>query len=281
MNLKCANVRDTGEEFVVRLPTTKNKEPKTYVIDGEFTNIFREYIALRPRDATTDRFFLQYRNGRCINQVIGKNSIAKFPKEIAKFLQLDDPESYTGHAYRRTGTTIAAESGANSDELMRMGPWKSRAVCEKYIKQSVGYKKTLGRMITGAIKLPSTVTEGSVAKTATNAISANYARPIMPVKVGNDLTMGRVMPSSLSADFTSPIGGLSESISCVRKITESLQRQPMHSATTSVDSDDKTSNSSGVLSQSNSVGINVPDNKNNIILHFGGECSKFTIINMK
>lgn len=42
------NVRDTGETFILKVPTTKNKERKMYVIEGGFTKIIRQYIKLRP-----------------------------------------------------------------------------------------------------------------------------------------------------------------------------------------------------------------------------------------
>lgn len=47
------------------------------------------------------------------------------PKEIAKFLQLEDPESYTGHSLRRSSATVVADSGAGIDLLKRLGDWKS------------------------------------------------------------------------------------------------------------------------------------------------------------
>lgn len=182
-NIKCSHVKDTGEYFIVKIPYTKTKVPKTNVIDGEYTHIIRKYMSLRPPDATTDRFFMQYRNGRCVNQVIGKNNIAKFPKEIAKFLHLENPESYTGHSYRRTGATIAADAGASMEQMKRMGPWISPTVCEKYIQESVGYKRQLGRIISGAINLPSTVTSGS-ARVMENVTSTNNALvPVLNIRI--------------------------------------------------------------------------------------------------
>jgi len=44
-------------------------------------------------------------------QKVGKNTIAEYGKDIAKYLQLPEPEKYTGHFIRRTVTTLAAESG--------------------------------------------------------------------------------------------------------------------------------------------------------------------------
>lgn len=149
------NIRDSGKEFILSIPTTKTKVKKMYVIEGGFTDIIRQYIKLRPPNVPTDRFFVQYRDGKCRCQVIGKNVIAKVPKEMAKFLKLPNPNSYTGHSYRRSGTTIAANNGATIEQLKRMGGWKSSTVFEKYIQESIGYKRQLGRLISGAINFSS------------------------------------------------------------------------------------------------------------------------------
>ncbi|KAG4070681.1 hypothetical protein HA402_013601 [Bradysia odoriphaga] len=154
-NFTTENVKDDGTEIEVFLPTTKNKEKKYYVICGEFAQIIRSYMKLRSPNTTSNRFFVQFRNGKCVNQVMGKHSIAKIPKNVATYLKLDEPAKYTGHSYRRTGTTIAADAGASLEDLKRLGPWKSSKVCEGYIQESRGYKRKLGNMITGAINLPS------------------------------------------------------------------------------------------------------------------------------
>ena len=117
--LTIKNVFDDGKELRVKIPKTqtKTKKKKDYIICDEFANIVREYMKLRPSNAKTDRLFLQWRNGKCVNQVMGKNSIAKIPKEMAKYLNLPDPSSYTGHSYRRTSTTVAVDAGCSMDEI--------------------------------------------------------------------------------------------------------------------------------------------------------------------
>ena len=49
---------------------------------------------MRPSNLDTKRFFLAYRNGKCIRQPIGINKFADFPREIAEWLKLDNPRSY-------------------------------------------------------------------------------------------------------------------------------------------------------------------------------------------
>ena len=55
------------------------------------------YIALRPAGAKDRRLFYAYRNGKCINQVVGKNQFYRVPETVTNFFQLKNAESYTGH----------------------------------------------------------------------------------------------------------------------------------------------------------------------------------------
>ena len=52
------------------------------------------------------------------------------PSQIATFLGLSEPETYTGHSYRRSGATMMANSGATITDLKRMGDWGSTSVAE-------------------------------------------------------------------------------------------------------------------------------------------------------
>lgn len=140
VKLTTDNVTDDGFEIVVRIPDSKTKEPRMYPVNIRFVKYIREYISLRPPNITTNRFFIQYRNGKFVNQVMGKNSISIIPKEVATFLGLANPKDYTGHSVRRSSTTIAANAGAGIEMLKRLGGWKSSTVCEGYIQESLGYK---------------------------------------------------------------------------------------------------------------------------------------------
>lgn len=176
-SLTVANINDDGNEITVYLPWTKTKVTKEYIIGGEMAKIIRNYVKLRPKHAKTDRFFVQYRGGKCVNQVIGKHTIAKIPKDIAKFLKLPQENLYTGHSYRHTGTTIAADNGATLEELMRLGPWKSVSVCENYIRKSKAHKRKVGNLIAGAINLPPTTDGG------TNSIGSGTEKNCVPLSM--------------------------------------------------------------------------------------------------
>lgn len=240
-NLIVDNVKDTGEEIVVKVPdtkTNKTKKPKIYIINGEFTNIVREYVKLRPKNSSTNRFFLQYRNGKLTNQPMGKHSIAKIPKEMATFLQLPDPHTYTGHSYRRTSTTIAADAGASIEDLKRLGQWKSTDVVEKYIENSLGHRRKLANLLSGAINLPSTST--STGDTS-NASETECDKKTTPTSVFVQSSTQLVV-SDASGRARQTFGTL------------------------------------GAAEKKETFGIlGAPEKKENVIFNFAGECSNFTI----
>lgn len=82
--------------FVVKIKDTQTRVKRTFTVDGEFARHVRKYSEIRPKVASSNRFFLCYQNGKCKNQVIGKNKFATMPHTIAKYLGLPDVTNYTG-----------------------------------------------------------------------------------------------------------------------------------------------------------------------------------------
>lgn len=135
------NIEDKESILLIKIPTTKNSKPRSFVIDGEFYAICKKYIALRPNDVETSRFFLNYQNGRCTKQPVGINIFGKMPQTIASYLKLPEANSYTGHTFRRTSATLLADSGADITMIKRHGGWKSSTVAKEYIEDSFQHKK--------------------------------------------------------------------------------------------------------------------------------------------
>lgn len=123
-------VRDNGQEIIISMPSIKTKASKVYKIDGILAQIVRQYKQLRPPKETTDRFFIQYRDGKCTMNVIGKNTVAKIPKEIASYLQLPDADSYTAYSFRQTSTIVLADALAGINTLKPHGQTNSPTVAE-------------------------------------------------------------------------------------------------------------------------------------------------------
>lgn len=82
-----------------------------------------------PKYSNTDNF-------RFIQQPMGINKISAVGTDIAKILKLDNPETYTGHCFRRTAATFAADGGATTSAMKRHFGWKSENTAMKYINHS-------------------------------------------------------------------------------------------------------------------------------------------------
>ena len=78
-------------------------------------------MSLRPKNSENKRLFLRYKNGKCINQPVGRNIFAKIPSDIATFLNLENAKNYSGHSFRRTSATLLANSGVDVLALKRHG----------------------------------------------------------------------------------------------------------------------------------------------------------------
>ncbi|XP_074100309.1 uncharacterized protein LOC141528254 isoform X2 [Cotesia typhae] len=104
-------------------------------------------------DFGTERFFVQFSNGKCCRQVIGRNKIGQIPKIIAEYLKLTDPQKYTGHCLRRTSATLISNSGASVTMLKQLGRWKSATIAEAYVENSLLNRQNIFDKITHAAKV--------------------------------------------------------------------------------------------------------------------------------
>lgn len=145
-NMKMSDIEEREEMFIVNVPTTKTNIQRTFtVINREneavhYLEILRKYISLRPSNTTSDHLFLNYRNGKCNRQVVGKGTIGGWPSKIAKYLKLQAPKGFTGHSFRRTSATLLANKGVDVLGLKRHGGWRSSTVAESYVEDSLQNK---------------------------------------------------------------------------------------------------------------------------------------------
>ncbi|CAH1364246.1 unnamed protein product, partial [Tenebrio molitor] len=115
---------------IVKVPQKK----RSFIVINEpdekahYLDIYYKYRNLRPSHAKSSHFFLNYRNEKCTNQVIGKGTIGSWPSKIAEYLKLKNPAGYTGNSFRRSALL------ANKIEdpgLKRHGGCKSSITAEK------------------------------------------------------------------------------------------------------------------------------------------------------
>lgn len=154
-DLTCENVKDERSVFHIEIPNTKTNISRDFFVTSggiegvNLVDIVRQYKTLRPTNTNHCRFFVGFRQGVCIRQPVGIHTFGGMPKTIASFLNLPHPEVYTGHCFRRSSTSMLADSGADLLTVKRHGGWKSSSVAEGYIDNSKENKKNVAKKILG------------------------------------------------------------------------------------------------------------------------------------
>ncbi|XP_057319465.1 uncharacterized protein LOC130663914 [Microplitis mediator] len=173
--LKITDVEDLGNRYLVSVNETKNDVPRQFIIGGLFREKVKQYALLRPKERFSDKFFVQYRNGKCVCQNIGRNTIGGTPQSIASYLNLPNPTRYTGHCFRRTSATLLSESGANVTILRQLGGWKSTAIAQGYVENSLKNREKIFQKITHAAvsNIQNNPQPSTSAKCSTNINFAN------------------------------------------------------------------------------------------------------------
>lgn len=186
---------------IINIPNTKNGSSRKFVlVEPLWIEVVEKYLAKRP---TPDmpRLFISHRNGKPTKQNIGHNTISKVPQTIAKFLKLNNPETYTGHTFRRSSATILAEGGGDLLTLKRHGGWKSGTVAESYIEESIADKRRIAEIVQGTSGQSSNL---SVTSSSASVVTSVHNNP-MPSPSTNvynhpmPSTSGYGNPTSLAA----------------------------------------------------------------------------------
>ena len=162
--------------MLVNIPNTKNKKPRKFAVTDQFFTLYKKYRKLRPQNMEREKLFISYRGGKCTKQVVGIHSIGIAPRTIAEFLNLDEPEKYTGHCFRRTSATTLVNSGAELLALKRHGGWLSSAVAETYIEESLSNKKRVGQELQNQIFKKPCLPTSTIVRPQQDAIDAIEVR---------------------------------------------------------------------------------------------------------
>jgi len=111
--------------------------------------VYKELMGKRDKVKSNRLFLKLSKSGAMMNTPVGINTISGYPKRIAERLKLENPNRYTGHTFRRTGTTLLAQGGIDAVRLMRYGKWKDIGCAEGYIADSMKEKVGIANMIIG------------------------------------------------------------------------------------------------------------------------------------
>ncbi|KAM9953647.1 hypothetical protein ACTFIR_008734 [Dictyostelium discoideum] len=113
----------------IRIKTDKASIGQTVVIPADWEISHTKKV---------DKLFVQWcaRSNKYKNQAMGVHTISSVPQDLAKHLNLPDPESYTSHSLRVSSATALAESGGTILQLKSHGGWSSDKAAEGYIRVS-------------------------------------------------------------------------------------------------------------------------------------------------
>ena len=240
LHLKFKNVKDENTQFIVSIFRTKTNHHQQFVVGELFYNIVKKYIQLRPPEHFTERFFVQYRNGKCISQHIGENTIGDTPKIIATFLTLEDADRYTGHCFRRSAATLLSGSGASMQLVKQMGGWRSDSVAQLYIDHSTHTRQKVYQGIIHEAK--------SSTCDVSTTVDANNVKPLVEPSTNN-----------VNADRTASSSSKICSIVNPTKI------------------DDHTESSSTITNGNNKVKMNQSTESSNFQLQWDDFCDNFEV----
>lgn len=109
--MKYSDMEENEKNVIVRVTEARTKKSRVFVIEHAYFDLYKKYVALRPRNASRPNFFLKYVDGKIHNHVVGLQKIGTFPKEIATWLKLSEPNKYTGHSFRRSSKSILRRAG--------------------------------------------------------------------------------------------------------------------------------------------------------------------------
>lgn len=191
MNIE--HLQDLTSAILVTVPNTKTKVVRKFTVTGNFYEIVKKYVALRPANVTSPSLFLNYKNGKCTSQHIGINKFSAMGKQIATFLNLPNPEMYTGHSFRRSSATLLVDAGGDITALKRHGGWKSTTVAESYIDDSMKNKMDTAQKIFQSVQTSCTTT-----KTANENLTMDFTTPSLNLTNCSNFTINVHDSSSLS-----------------------------------------------------------------------------------
>lgn len=101
-----------------------------------------QYLLENHENVTNQPFFRRVGTEECfVKTACGVAALGSFAKRIAIFLGKKNPESYTGHCFRRSAATNLAENGATVELMNKMGRWTANGMADHYTKNTEMIRK--------------------------------------------------------------------------------------------------------------------------------------------
>ena len=136
--------------------TTSFIIPRKPVNGINFASYVDEYLnAIKSQQSkVAGRVFWRGTKDSFMNQAMGKNMLGKIPHEMAAYLNLDKPEGYTFHSYRRSSATKAADEGATPQQLVDHYGWASAKLAQEYISTSKPARRDMASKLAASNSKP-------------------------------------------------------------------------------------------------------------------------------
>ena len=91
---------------------------------------------------------------------------------MATKLSLEDPQLYTGHCFRRTSATMAADGGATPQQMQRAFGWRRISTAQRYIEETDSGAQSMASIISKTISVSTKSCETQ--DSALNACTKTY-----------------------------------------------------------------------------------------------------------
>lgn len=146
--------KEEGSVLIVTVPNSETNKSRVFTIlndteskpNLDYVGICKKYFKLRLEKTGSNRLFLKYGKGICMNQAVGKNNIAKIPSDVANYLGLPEPSQYTGHCFRRTSASLLGNAGGDITRPKIHDGWKRKTVADSYIDISIRNKNATAQI---------------------------------------------------------------------------------------------------------------------------------------
>ena len=146
-----------------------------------------------------DAFFRRpLKSGYSKREVMGAKYLGKIGKNIASELGLPNPQKYTGHCFRRSAATAAANQGATTVDLKTTFGWTNEKTALKYIEGTKVQKRRMSKLLTGIdseAKRVRTELDSEAKRVTTEADSSPKTTGGLEIKTGDEVmaeSAGRV-----------------------------------------------------------------------------------------
>lgn len=103
-SVKIEDISEVKNVLVVSLPRRKSKrKPRTFKIKGaQYISYYKMFLALRPTNTPHNKLFIHFNKGECKARPMGFYKFQSLPREIANFLNLPNPEKYSGNCFKNS-----------------------------------------------------------------------------------------------------------------------------------------------------------------------------------